>query len=414
MNKKSQTYPGNMMPDLYIGTKVVSAEGKEIHSDYRVGHSWTYNGWVFAFGSLCDVPADYRQNISPLGGLFISGKNYVSPSSDDIAPSRSNVSPFAGEGFFNNEPNNSFGLLVGRSDEPFHINDIDLFDLVKHGNSSGQLYYQPQAKPVVSYSSDKFKATHQRIFNNNTTEDIVIKEVGLSMRTNSFATLMTRDVLDAPVTVPPGAQLTVSVDLLSASFAELHSNWKNANSIAPGSYGSGGIFLGGTKTFGAIDNNNSSLYNGMGNHQKYGWVLSPKIGGESGLLKFSSSLPIPGDVLSGDEYYGAPNMDELYALSDCPVADFCAQANASALGGYNDWYIPGYYEMYYILKNISLPPGEEFEDEYYWTLGYYSGSYIYTRNPITGDTTIKYDHDTLRVRLVRKINVQTDWFPDGV
>ncbi len=292
---------------------------------------------------------------------------------------------------------------MGTSDEPFHIDDYKLISPIATGNASGQLYYQACSCNTTFDPSDKtLQTTVRRVFNNNSGAAIIVAEAGLvayyNIRTGSGTTglylLMSRDVLETPVTVPHGGLLTVTYTLISPDLSGL-------DYAVPeiGTPGSGGIFIG-------------QYLSGPDTHLKYGLILSPIVGGQSAAIKWHNSLTTIGSTAA---YYGGDNTNKLIAESDnCPPGVFCAAANAAALGGYSDWYIPAYYESSTIYNAQSaISAGEQCSNEYYWTSTESASYHAYTRNPKTNASSSSTKNTaTLKVRLVRRILV-ADFIPDA-
>jgi len=100
----------------------------------------------------------------------------------------------------------TFGLVIGSGTKPFSKDDVDLeaqygTDVFDYGSHS---ISEPEA----------FKLVISRTFTNISDEEKTINEIGLKARLcayyNTMITLLlARDVLDTPVSVPPGATATI-------------------------------------------------------------------------------------------------------------------------------------------------------------------------------------------------------------
>jgi len=394
---------GFKMPELHIKTVLRDKEGNILDEKYQVGHSWTYNAWVAAFAMITDAPgyADLTGQTLPLGGLYGNSNIGLLLAVTTSPFTRNHATIFAANGFYNNAANNTFGIQVGTSNEPFHINDFALWGLIAHGSSAGQFTYNAQVAPVVSYAANKYTITHTRLFNNNSGGSITVKEVGMAFYGNANLynyPLMTRDVLDTPVAVPTGAQLTISVQMTSVDFSSIISE-PNAYDVPLGTAGMGGYFIG------------SGYANVAGQiHLKYGLIVSPISGGEISSVQYKNARTDPPDAGDSNQYLGSLNMTALYALgADSSMAVACAAANTANLGGFNDWYIPSSHEFlnFITANNLTLPEAQRVTVN----TGYWSSSRSSATQAYNGSTSLSYKENSLKIRLVRKI-LMSDWVAD--
>lgn len=74
------------------------------------------------------------------------------------------------------------------------------------------LSYSAQEATMGIYNAEtkKMSVSLRRIINNNSPETATIKELGLITRLSSAPVLLSRDVLAAPLEVPPAYKLTVT------------------------------------------------------------------------------------------------------------------------------------------------------------------------------------------------------------
>lgn len=128
-------------------------------------------------------------------------------------------SPYDPAHFSSTAGNLDQGIVVGTGDTAFDGNQSNLISLISEGTSSGKLSYQAQTAPTTTYASGTktWTATQTRKMNNNSGASIIVKESGLMNGYYTFyrnaATigfLVERSVLSPTVTVPDGAQLTVT------------------------------------------------------------------------------------------------------------------------------------------------------------------------------------------------------------
>jgi len=109
----------------------------------------------------------------------------------------------------------SQGIVVGSSDTPNTINTYALGSKISHGTGSGQLVYNPMTfEDVVNPSGTILQFRMTRVFTNNSGADVIVKEMGLLIKTmdntgSARSVLFARDVLTTPITIPDGYSLTL-------------------------------------------------------------------------------------------------------------------------------------------------------------------------------------------------------------
>jgi len=383
------------MPDLHIAAKVTDRDGNVLEDRYEQGHSWTRNAWsAFHFVMLnaaSPTAASGAGNSSYSRGNM-GLRNYVG---NFNAGYENMVLPYKIA-----STSSDIGLVIGTSSEAFTSEDFCLFGHISAGTSTGQLSYLTMTwtEPVLNTGTNTFSTTCTRVFNNNSTAAIVVREVGLI----GSGYLMSRDVLSSPVNVPVGAQLTMSVVVTSGSWSALDATSVPAQP-ATGTLTQGGIYLG--------TNFSESLgWIAPNNHLKYGLVVSP-IAGESTALAWRTTTAAT--LGCADFKDGGKNMAALYALGTAsPVGRFAADANSANLGGYNDWYVPSNYEMYWALYNAraSVTGVNALSDIEYWTSTISGdggpGTYPAWVNPTTQTTGSTANMtETRKVRLVRRASL---------
>lgn len=364
----------------------VKKNGIILTDQYEEGHSWTRNGWNMLAAMMMDCGAIAGD--APFGPGVLNTRQ---AKGDYNTPETSRVNTrdqsLLGYGFSNNTTTNTYGIQVGRSNEPFDVGDYKLWDLIASGASTGQLAHQAQTYPITTYTNKKFTTVHQRVFNNNSGATIIVKEVGLTPSFAGFAggyPLVSRDVIETPVEIPNGSQFTVEIALTS-DFSAIDYDFPDMGTACGGGY-----FLGIPDV--------SSV------HTKYCYILSPKIGGESTNLKWQTTSSLLADMDSSSVFDGGNNTEILMeASSNSPIGAFCKTANDADLGGYDDWQIPTYDGMNFLYNNKDdIPSGQTLEDEKYWTCSQYTITNAWMRNPITGAGTNGSKSTQYKVRLIRK------------
>jgi hypothetical protein len=115
------------------------------------------------------------------------------------------------------------GLVVGSGDTPFSVSQYSLAAEIAHGTSVGQLTRGATTfvPPSVTTDGKSVSMSIERAFVNDSGSDVVVKEVALkgypyyTNQVDSNAVgdthYFSRDVLDTPITVPPGQTLAVRV-----------------------------------------------------------------------------------------------------------------------------------------------------------------------------------------------------------
>lgn len=391
--------PNNPLPRLNIGIQVKSKGGVIIYDKWEPGHSWTRNAWNIFTGFNLWATTIGKASHSGMffGSGLLTARNTLGDDVGDIGYrvglSYSHCSIWAGYGFYNNTITDTFGVVVGTDDTPFSAEDFILGSQITHGSGLGQLAYSAQSEPVTTYntSTKKYTQTITRVFNNNSGSSITIKEIGLISRISPWTTstssyyLMARDVLDTPVVVANGAQLTVTYELTSPEFTIDTGDVRPY----PGDEGSGGWVSH------YIDSNTLM-------------IVAPVVGGQASSKNYRSpvSSSCPTDLDDGQA-----NTADLIAnhLSESEIAAFCNDANNASLGGFTDWYIPATNEINDLEDFKGLAPsGEEWEAEYYWSSSRRSG-YVqsYKKNFDTGSSSYVSMDGVAYVRLVRQCSVSS-------
>jgi len=87
---------------------------------------------------------------------------------------------------------NTYGILVGTSDQAVAISDYNLIAKIAHGSGAGQLYHNAVTinDPVLVGTTEYFTIT--RAFNNISGTTVTVKEIGLIAQTGSYFTLLER------------------------------------------------------------------------------------------------------------------------------------------------------------------------------------------------------------------------------
>lgn len=392
LQKRKEFRPAFFMPRLHLRFKVTMPEtGILVHEHWEEGHSWTRNAWngwnMMMMDCSASGIAEFRSGV--LSSRAYGSNTLVSGTSNFAV--RGNDGIFSGYGFYNNAADASFGILVGTDDSEFCSDDYCLYSLIAHGNGAGQFAYTSQGAPVTVYNSgdDTWSTTHKRIFNNNSGSEITVKETGLGYRGASmlnYYPLMARDVLDTPVAVPNGAQLTVEYTITTQAFTACEASAVQLPALGA-EEASGGYYIG--------------RYTGWG-HPNHIWLLiASPIGGEIAAGKWSDPAQSSGFA---DIYYGFDGTEALIALGAVSPLGQAVAAYRTATG-VSSWYIPARYEALYGLYPLKdyMPAGHEFSSINHWTATRNSTS-AYVCNISTGaEAATGQTSSAPKCRLIRRI-----------
>lgn len=187
-------------PEIFIGLQV-HKDGELIFDDKQRGHSWTRNFYNYK----CLMGTNASITNASFGAGYMSGKRYDGVMDTYIQYISGQVTTGVLA--------ITHGIVAGTSDTAFNIEQYALGALIAHGTGSGQLVYQASGFVSKAYALKVWTATSNRIFNNNSGGDIVVKEVGLYPQYGGSRYLFERSVLSPAVTVPNGAQLTVTYEI---------------------------------------------------------------------------------------------------------------------------------------------------------------------------------------------------------
>lgn len=210
-------------PAIFIGLKVEKG-GSVLLEDMQRGHSWTRNYWNMLFsiaafsagttntydaGYLCSKEVGGTVRVSTAYGCGINNRRAAD-----------------GYNFRQAASSDASGIVVGTDDTAFDVNGHTLVAKITHGNTAGKLTYGDCVAGTLSYNSESklWKQLWGRVFYNDTDAAITVKETGLIyLAGNADAVffsglssqylLLERSVLADPVTVPVGAQLTVTYEI---------------------------------------------------------------------------------------------------------------------------------------------------------------------------------------------------------
>ena len=302
----------------------------------------------------------------------------------------------AGNGYANNAANANFGILVGTEDSAFATTNFALHGLIAHGNGASQLFYQAMGASVRAWDdgTKKFSNTFTRIYNNNSGGSITVKEAGLCSRGyGSYYYLLARDILDTPVVVPDGAQLTVTYVITSQDFTNCIAGLPPLPAL--GTAGMGG-YSGPVVSYGSMGDVAADLWM---------YVISP-IGGEY-TSQWHSIQQTTGSL---EDKNGLTATEANITASRSHTTGVTDYRTATSIP---DWYVPAEREMALVFTSAmvaALPAGHEVSNESYWTATRISKS-AYYQNPVTGAASLDNQTISYKIRLVRRILI-SDWVAD--
>lgn len=114
---------------------------------------------------------------------------------------------------------NGFTTSVGLLDTAVSVNDYNLASPIANGTGTNQLQYSGETYGAPSSDASKTTIIYTRVFTNNSSASITVKEIGLFAQkayTASFSILLARDVLVTPITLAVGESLTVNYTVSTA------------------------------------------------------------------------------------------------------------------------------------------------------------------------------------------------------
>ena len=183
---------------LYHRVKLIGKDGKvKYSSDEKKSDSFVKNF------------------MAALMNLLSDGHITTSIYTDHDGTTRSGASKttweYAGYPFILNAPSNNddYGIRIGTGDTAVTALDIDLDTLIETGGGVGQLSYGAQSWVAAQESGVNIEWSLLRTFTNSSGSEIIVAEIGMSMRTVSDYCLIARDVLAAAVGVGDGEAFVV-------------------------------------------------------------------------------------------------------------------------------------------------------------------------------------------------------------
>lgn len=205
------------VPTAIWGFKLESPDGEIVYEKTERAHSWVRNAYNLLASTMCQVNAT---GTTSFGNGNINFKDVTATlrgvASNAMGPLYNNSVESAGYGYIGPSGDSSKGIVVGTGNTAYSFDDYKLAAAVANGNGVGQLAHSLSS---ISKSWDsvnkKYNVVHSRIFNNNSTADIVVAEGGIignlchSGGVNS-SVLLCRDVYDIPYTIPAAYKFTVS------------------------------------------------------------------------------------------------------------------------------------------------------------------------------------------------------------
>jgi hypothetical protein len=190
----------NINVNVQIETEIRDKDGKLIKKSKQEAHSLVKNFACFLY-ALFGATSIIRKDINGSNKTFYGAR--APGIAGTSAPLRCDA--LAGQDFY--------GIQVGTSNTAVTRDDYQLGSKISHGSNAGQLAYGAMTIETVNGTPPASRFRLIRVFSNNTTQTITVKEIGLVIG-NSFPDvwenfLIARDVLTTPQDVPVSATLTV-------------------------------------------------------------------------------------------------------------------------------------------------------------------------------------------------------------
>jgi len=197
-------------PEIMIGLKVHDKNGILTFDDLQRGHSWTRNFWNLLLAHMTCIPSSGATHEA--GTMMVKGIT-GSVKGDAI----NHVNGWFATLWPGVIANASYGIVVGTDNTAFSADQYALGAICEEGTGAGQLTHQAESAVAGAYDSgtDVWTITHARIMNNNSGGSITVKETGIYVWDQNWSTsiMVERSILNPTVTVPNGAQLTVTYNI---------------------------------------------------------------------------------------------------------------------------------------------------------------------------------------------------------
>ena len=179
----------------------VEKDNEIIHEHSENGNSWVRNAY-----NMFDSMMNFTTTTGDWTDGYFYKRHFLDYYRNEVAIPH-NLTLTCGEN------SHASGILVGSSDERFDFDDLWLWNPVWNGNTSNRLYYQASNRSFTFDSADnRFILRLSRVFNNNSGGTITVREVGLVA---SSLILISRDVLNTPIELLNGGQLTVTIRIIT-------------------------------------------------------------------------------------------------------------------------------------------------------------------------------------------------------
>jgi len=177
-------------PEAYIEVEVRDRDGNIIHQHRQKARTWVKNFfYLLWYGLRYSAPVVQKQDgtTASYGNITYQGV----------------MSAMAPQG------NSDYGILVGMGTKAWSFDDYKLDNKIVHGSGANQLYYGAVTAEDMIVESNRVYFRLVRTFTNYSGSSTTVTEVGLAINYNYFNPIIARDLLNPPVTVPPGSTLTV-------------------------------------------------------------------------------------------------------------------------------------------------------------------------------------------------------------
>jgi hypothetical protein len=193
------------VPEVFVRREIMNPGCETIIKDSR-SHTWVRNYYNLIF-THCSGIKDYTSATYGAGDLnFRAINGTVYGDNGTMRTSLPELIPLA-------TYTDTAGILIGTSSAAYSFDDYALGAKIAHGTGSGQMSYQfmEQQTPVYISGTKEWVQTAKRVFNNNSSGAIGVKEVGWGFRSSAGNfTLLARDVLGSTDTINVGGQYTVT------------------------------------------------------------------------------------------------------------------------------------------------------------------------------------------------------------
>lgn len=204
-------------PVCFLSYEVKDKNGIQIDAVTMLSKSWVRNFYNLIATSAMGVRPNQLSGQYGEGSLLAknTGGSIQSVTGYILCPAYDTYWLGHKESYLGEANDINRGIVIGSSDAAEDFDHHRLSSIIESGTSAGQISYQRQDEPTILYDAaqKKYIVTHKRIFNNNGSAPVEIKEIGwyrhyIGGSGSKSIIMLSRDVLQTAVSVPASGQFT--------------------------------------------------------------------------------------------------------------------------------------------------------------------------------------------------------------